>query len=93
MTKMSHKEQFAKLGGPIALLKVQCTRVAHDVSDDACQIFGGRGITRTGMGNRVELLQKSYKFQAIYGGSEEILCDLAIRTAMRGFPKDRSAKL
>lgn len=39
----------------------------HDVSDDACQIFGGRAITKTGMGKHVETLQRTYKFSAILG--------------------------
>lgn len=73
MTQMSYKEQSVKLAGPIALLKLLCTRVAHHVSDDACQIFGGRGITKTGMGRIIEGFQRSYKFGAILGGSEEIM--------------------
>jgi alkylation response protein AidB-like acyl-CoA dehydrogenase len=86
MTKMSHKEQTIKLGGPIALLKLLCTRVAHYVSDEACQIFGGRAITKTGMGRMIEGFQRTYKFGAILGGSEEIMADLGIRMTMKGFP-------
>ena len=86
MTKMAYKEQAIKLAGPIALLKFISTRVAHNVSDDACQIFGGRAITKTGMGRFVESFQRTYKFAAILGGSEEIMADLGIRQAMRNFP-------
>lgn len=86
MCNMSYAEQSVKLAGPIALLKYQTTRVAHNVSDDACQIFGGRGITRTGMGRAVEAFQRTYKFGAILGGSEEIMADLGIRQAMKQFP-------
>ena len=50
MNRMSHAEQAANLAGPIALLKLQSTRVSQFVMDEACQIFGGRAITRTGMG-------------------------------------------
>jgi alkylation response protein AidB-like acyl-CoA dehydrogenase len=50
MNRMSHQEQAANLAGPIALLKLQSTRVSQYVQDEACQIFGGRAITRTGMG-------------------------------------------
>lgn len=89
MTKMSYKEQSAKLAGPMALLKLLSTRVAHKVSDDACQIFGGRGITKTGMGRKIEAFQRTYKFAAILGGSEEIMADLGIRQAMRTFPNAR----
>lgn len=87
MNKMSYKEGAIKLGGPIAALKLLSTRVAHNVSDEACQIFGGRGITKTGMGRYVEQFQRTYKFGAILGGSEEIMADLAIRQAMKIFPK------
>ncbi|KAJ1564472.1 hypothetical protein HK405_014786, partial [Cladochytrium tenue] len=73
MTRMSYKEQSATLAGPIALLKYQTTRVAHDVSDEACQIFGGRAITKTGLGSIVEGFQRTYKFGSILGGSEEIM--------------------
>ncbi|KAI7861576.1 acyl-CoA dehydrogenase/oxidase [Spinellus fusiger] len=88
MCNMSYLEQSTKLAGPIALLKYQCTRVAHHVSDDACQIFGGRGITKTGMGRTVESFQRTYKFGAILGGSEEIMADLGVRQAMKQFPQD-----
>merc|ERR1719478_1354001 len=71
------------LAGPIALLKYKQTRVATVVSDNACQIFGGRAITGTGMGFVVEKFQRSFKFQAILGGSEEIMADFAIRQALR----------
>jgi len=89
MTRMSYAEQAANLAGPIALLKYQCTRTSHMVSDDACQLFGGRAITKTGMGRVVEMFQRTYKFDAILGGSEEILADLGIRQAMRDFPNAR----
>jgi len=86
MTKMSYEEQVRHLAGPIALLKLQCTRVAYHVSDHACQIFGGRAVTRNGMGQVVERFQRSLKFGAILGGSEEIMADLGIRQAMKYFP-------
>ena len=83
MNVMSYGDQTKHLGGPIALLKFQVTRTSQMVSDNACQIFGGRGITRTGMGQFVERNARSFKFPAIYGGSEEILADLAIRQAVK----------
>jgi alkylation response protein AidB-like acyl-CoA dehydrogenase len=82
MTKMSYQEQSLKLAGPIALLKLLCTRMAHNVNDEACQIFGGRAITKTGMGRVIEEFQKTYKFGAILGGSEEIMADLGVKMAM-----------
>jgi len=86
MNTMSYKEQNLKLGGPIALLKFQTTRSATLVSDEACQIFGGRSITKTGMGSSVERFQRTFKFGAILGGSEEIMADLGIRQAFREMP-------
>mmetsp|Transcript_60303 Transcript_60303/g.152930 ORF Transcript_60303/g.152930 Transcript_60303/m.152930 type:complete len:531 (-) Transcript_60303:458-2050(-) len=84
MDKMPYKEQSQKLGGPIALLKYQSTRAGTLVADESVQMFGGRGITRTGMGSGVERFQKTYKYAAILGGSEEVMADLAIRQQMVG---------
>ena len=89
MQHMSHSEQAKHLAGPIALLKLFSTRVANDVSDEACQIFGGRAITATGMGQVIERFQRSAKFAAILGGSEEIMGDLGVRQAMRAMPNAR----
>merc|ERR1712113_222463 len=83
MNNMSQTEINKILAGPIALLKYKQTRVATLVSDNACQIFGGRAVTGTGMGYVIEKFQRSFKFQAILGGSEEIMADFAIRQAMR----------
>ncbi|CAO3700831.1 unnamed protein product [Rhizopus stolonifer] len=66
MNNMTYAEQADKLAGPIALCKYLSTRVAHDISDEACQIFGGRGITKTGMGRTIETLQRTYKVIYIY---------------------------
>ena len=89
MQHMTHAEQANHLAGPIALLKLFCTRSANVVSDEACQIFGGRAITQTGMGKVVEQFQRSAKFAAILGGSEEIMAELGVKQAMRGFPNAR----
>jgi len=88
MDNMSHDEMNAKLGGQVALLKFYCTRVAHDIADDTVQIFGGRAITKTGMGKNIEAFQRTYKFGSILGGSEEIMADLGIRQVMRNYPAD-----
>ncbi|ORZ16220.1 acyl-CoA dehydrogenase/oxidase [Absidia repens] len=88
MNHMDYKEQSIKLAGPLALCKYQMTRMLHHVSDDACQIFGGRAITKTGMGRNIETLQRTYKFSAILGGSEEIMADLGVRQALKYFPQN-----
>ncbi|KAJ3040336.1 hypothetical protein HDV00_010992 [Rhizophlyctis rosea] len=75
MTKMTYKEQSQHLAGPLALLKFQCTRMTQSVSDKAVQIFGGRALTKTGMGRVIEAFQRTNKFGAILGGAEEVMAD------------------
>jgi len=87
MTLMSYKEQSRNLAGPIGLLKMFATRSAHEIADEGMQIFGGRGLTQTGMGRNIEMFHRTYKFDAILGGAEEILGDLGVRQAMKGMPK------
>lgn len=83
MQRMSVAEINSHLAGTIALLKYNMTRTATLVSDNACQIFGGRALTASGMGYLIERFQRSFKAVAIPGGSEEIMADFAIRQAMR----------
>jgi len=82
-----------RMAGPIAMLKYQATRVAWKVADDTVQILGGRGITRTGMGAKVEGLKNYAKYAAVYGGSEEIMADLAIKQASKTFTNVTNARL
>jgi alkylation response protein AidB-like acyl-CoA dehydrogenase len=88
MTKMDPMAQMIELGGSIAILKYQTTRTMTMVSDEACQIFGGRALTATGMGKNVENIQRTFKFASILGGSEEIMADLGVRQSMLSFPQD-----
>jgi alkylation response protein AidB-like acyl-CoA dehydrogenase/predicted heme/steroid binding protein len=87
MTQMSPMEQFEKLASPIALCKFFSTRYGVKLADNACQIFGGRAVTRTGMGRHIEAFKNEIKFAAILGGSEEILADLAVRQAVASCDK------
>jgi len=87
MTKMDYKTQSDLLAGPIGLLKMQLTRNLAFIADNSVQIFGGRGITKGGMGVHIEGFQRTYKFDALLGGAEEILGDLFVRQAMRKMPK------
>lgn len=89
MSHMSYAEQSKHLGGPIGLLKSHATRSAHKIADQAVNIFGGRGITQSGMGKFVEMFHRTYKFDAILGGTEEILADLGVRQAMKQMPMAR----
>lgn len=87
MILVSFGSQGAEVGARIALLKYQTTRMNHLVADNAVQVLGGRGVTQTGMGRVVEVFSRMYKIPAVYGGSEEIMADLAVRTAIKGYPK------
>ena len=86
MNELDYRMQSMMLAGTTSLLKFQCTRAANLVSDNAVNLFGGRGITRTGMGRMAERFMCGYKFAAILGGSEEIMADLGVKMAMRKFP-------
>ncbi|KAH6975871.1 acyl-CoA dehydrogenase family protein [Ilyonectria destructans] len=93
MVKMSYKEQAAHLGGPIALLKSFTTQVAHEVADEAVNVFGGRGLTQSGMGRLVENFQRTHKFDAILGGAEEILSDLAVQASDEEVSKEHVMRI
>eukprot|EP00656_Telonema_subtile_P006090 TRINITY_DN12797_c0_g1_i2.p1 TRINITY_DN12797_c0_g1~~TRINITY_DN12797_c0_g1_i2.p1 ORF type:complete len:546 (+),score=132.18 TRINITY_DN12797_c0_g1_i2:186-1823(+) len=88
MQNMDPMAQMVELGGALAILKYQTTRTMTLISDEACQIFGGRALTATGMGKTIEGMQRTFKFASILGGSEEIMADLGVRQAMLSFPKD-----
>ncbi|KAK3676794.1 hypothetical protein LTR78_003571 [Recurvomyces mirabilis] len=87
MNHMTYQQQSQHLSGPIGLLKAFCTRSAHEVADLSTNIFGGRGLTQGGMGKVVEMFHRGYKYDAILGGTEEILMDLGVRQAMKFMPK------
>jgi len=60
----------------IALLKVQCSQTLEFCAREAMQIMGGIGYMR---GSRVERVYREVRVNAIGGGSEEIMRDLAAR--------------
>lgn len=60
----------------IALLKVQCSETMEFCAKEAIQMLGGAGYLR---GNRVERIYREVRVNAIGGGSEEIMRDLAVR--------------
>ncbi len=62
--------------GDIALLKVQASEVMEFCAREAMQILGGAGYIR---GNRLERIYREVRVNAIGGGSEEIMRDLAAR--------------
>lgn len=83
MKKMSHTEAMVKLGGQVALLKLQSTQVMEFCVKEAIQVFGGLGYTRGGQGGIVESTYRMSKLMTIGGGSEEILLDLGMRQASK----------
>ena len=65
----------------ISLLKVDATRTLEFCAREASQIFGGRAYVRGGRAGKVERVYRDVRALAIYGGSEEIMLDLAVRQA------------
>jgi len=86
MNNMSYDEQSDKLAGAIALLKQYITRTGREIAEDAAQIFGGRSITISGMGKFIENFHRTSPYDAILGGSEDVLGDLGMRQAIRKMP-------
>lgn len=79
MNTMTKLEASFKLGGPTALLKVQCTKTFEYCAREAAQVFGGLGYTRGGQGEKVERLSREVRAMAVPGGSEEVMLDLGVR--------------
>ena len=63
-------------GGEIALLKVHATQALEYCAREACQILGGASYVR---GSKVERIYREVRANAIPGGSEEIMLDLAAK--------------
>eukprot|EP00398_MALV-I-01_sp_L67-1_P000258 gene258-324_t len=94
MNNLGHEESNIMLAGPHALLKYQATRFSWQQADLAAQILGGRSITKTGLGTRIERFIRGNKYGAILGGSEEIMADFAVRMTSKKFlhPQARMSK-
>lgn len=88
MTRMDYDTQARLLAGQVALLKAWSTRVSLRTAETAVNIFGGRGVTTTGMGRFIAEAFSTIKHDAVLGGSEEILADLGVRQALRIMPSD-----
>lgn len=70
-----------EIGGPVAMVKVQCTKVFEFCARESSQIFGGHSFVRGGRAGIVERLYRDVRFNAIAGGSEEIMLDLVCKQA------------
>ena len=64
-----------------AMLKVQATRMLEAVARDAAQILGGASYIT---GSKIERIYREVRVNAIGGGSEEIMLDLAGRQLFGG---------
>ncbi len=83
IAQMDPKIQDMRLGGAIAMCKLQCTRTFELAAREASQILGGIAYTKGGQGGRVEALYRNVRGVAIPGGSEEIMADLAVRQTIK----------
>lgn len=86
--QMSYAQMSENLAGPIALLKQHITSTGRATAQDAVQVFGGRGITQSGMGKLVENYHRTSPFDAILGGAEDVMGDLGVRQALKKMPKN-----
>ena len=64
-----------------AMLKVQATRMLEAVAREAAQVLGGASYIR---GSKIERIYREVRVNAIGGGSEEIMLDLAGRQLFGG---------
>jgi acyl-CoA dehydrogenase len=64
-----------------AMLKVQATRMLEAVARDAAQVLGGASYIT---GSKIERIYREVRVNAIGGGSEEIMLDLAGRQLFGG---------
>ena len=81
-------EEQTRIGSQISILKVHFARSLHRVTDHAVQLFGGRGITQSGMGEEVERIHRACKMPGIFGGANEIMADVGVRLALKELPKN-----
>ena len=68
-----------QIGRNMALLKVQSSKCLEFCARESSQIFGGRSYVRGGRAGKIERSYRDVRAIAIYGGSEEIMLDLAVR--------------
>lgn len=87
MTKLSHAEANAELGGLTAMAKAQGGRVLETCASTAVLLFGGNGYTRTGQGEIAERIYREVPGARIPGGSEDVMLDLGIRQLVKNFQR------
>ncbi|KAF8292378.1 hypothetical protein DL93DRAFT_2161474 [Clavulina sp. PMI_390] len=88
MCNMNYSQQSEYFSGQIGFLKMYATRAAQQTATEAVQIFGGRGLTKSGMGKFIEHYHRAITFDSVLGGAEDVLGDLGVRQAMRKIPNN-----
>jgi len=81
MTKDPFGQKDKSIPRNVSLLKVQATKTLEYCAREAAQIFGGRSYVRGGRAGKIERIYRDVRAFAIYGGSEEIMLDLAVKQA------------
>lgn len=77
--QMQHNVDPKRIGALTALGKVNATKNLEFCAREACQILGGVSFIRGGVGERIERIYREVRVQAIGGGSEEVMMELAMR--------------
>ncbi|KAF8629594.1 hypothetical protein AX15_003340 [Amanita polypyramis BW_CC] len=88
MNHMTYDQMSEHLAGPIGLLKQFVTRCGRETAEDATQVFGGRALTKTGMGKLIEEYHRCSGFDAILAGAEDVMGDLGVRQALKKMPRN-----
>ncbi|CZR65930.1 related to acyl-CoA dehydrogenase [Phialocephala subalpina] len=83
----SADEGEVEIGAMAALAKVQAGRVLDKCVRCAVLLFGGSGYTKSGQGELIEMLSREVHGPRIFGGSEDILLDLAVRQLAKLYVK------
>ncbi|KAM6495501.1 peroxisomal acyl-CoA-dehydrogenase [Amanita muscaria] len=88
MNSMNYDQMSEQLAGPIGLLKQFVSRCGRETAEDATQVFGGRALTKSGMGKKIEEYHRCSGFDAILAGAEDVLGDLGVRQALKKMPRE-----
>ncbi|EGX45021.1 hypothetical protein TWF173_001602 [Orbilia oligospora] len=85
MQKLEKKVGDVELGGMTAMCKANSGMVLSECSQCAVLLFGGNGLTRSGLGETVEKIFREVNVVRIPGGSEDVLLDLGVRQLVKIF--------
>lgn len=85
VTNLKKEVADVELGGLTAMCKAKSGMVLEQVASTATILFGGNGMTRSGMGELVEKIYREVPGSRIPGGSEDVLLDLGVRQLLKNF--------